>query len=56
MTPFCDGQRQPRPHPLTRTREPVRKTVVMLRREARELLIKPGRKVDTVALVRELRK
>jgi hypothetical protein len=32
------------------------KTAVELRREARELLTTPGRKVDTVALVRELRK
>lgn len=33
-----------------------RKTALQLRREARALLSKPGKKVDTVALLRELRK
>ena len=33
-----------------------RQTAVQLRLEARALLSKPGKKVDTVALLRELRK
>ena len=41
---------------VTKARKRPQKTAVELRREARELLTKPGRKVDTVALVRELRK
>ena len=41
---------------VTKTRKRPRKTAAELRREARELLTKPGRKVATVALVRKLRK
>jgi hypothetical protein len=41
---------------VTKTRKRPHKTAAELRREARELLTKPGKKVDTVALVRELRK
>ena len=36
-------------------RRPI-KTALQLRREAKALLSKPGKKVDTVALLRELRK
>ena len=36
-------------------RRPI-KTALQLRREAKALLSKPGKKVDTAALLRELRK
>ncbi len=41
---------------VTKTRKRPKTTAADMRREARELLTKPGKKVDTVALVRELRK
>jgi hypothetical protein len=41
---------------VTKTAPRPKKTAVQLRREARALLGKPGKKVDTVALLRELRK
>jgi hypothetical protein len=41
---------------VTRARQRPQKTAVEMRREARELLTRPGKKVNTVALVRELRK
>jgi hypothetical protein len=41
---------------VIKARKRPRKTAAELRREARELLTKPGRKVDTVALMRDLRK
>ena len=41
---------------VTRARKRPHKTAAELRLEARHLLTKPGKKVDTVALLRELRK
>ena len=41
---------------VTKTGQRPRKTAQQMRREARALLKKPGKKVDTVALLRELRK
>ena len=46
-----------KPHLLvTKAGQRSRKTAHQMRREARALLKKPGKKVDTVALLRELRK
>jgi hypothetical protein len=41
---------------VTRAARRPRRTAGQLRREARALLSKPGPKVDSVALLRELRK
>ena len=41
---------------VTKAARRPKKTAVQLRREAKALLSKPGKKVDTVALLRELRK
>ena len=41
---------------VTKAGQRPRKTAQQMRREARALLKKPGKKVDTVALLRELRK
>jgi len=41
---------------VTKAARRPRRTALQLRREARALLSTPGRKVDTVALLRELRK
>ena len=41
---------------VTKAGQRPRKTARQMRREARALLKKPGKKVDTVALLRELRK
>ena len=41
---------------VTKAGQRPRKTAHQMRREARALLKKPGKKVDTVALLRELRK
>ena len=41
---------------VTKAARHPRKTAQQMRREARALLKKPGKKVDTVALLRELRK
>ncbi len=41
---------------VTKARKRPHKTAADLRREARALLTKPGKKVDTVTLLRELRK
>ena len=41
---------------VTKAARRPQKTAVQLRREARALLSKPGKKVDTVVLLRELRK
>ena len=41
---------------VTKAAPRPKKTAVQLRREAKALLSKPGKKVDTVALLRELRK
>ena len=41
---------------VTRAAPRPKKTALQLRREAKALLSKPGKKVDTVALLRELRK
>jgi hypothetical protein len=41
---------------VTKTAQRPRRTALQLRREARALLSKSGKKVDTVALLRELRK
>ena len=41
---------------VTKAARRPKKTAVQLRREAKALLSKPGKKVDTVALLHELRK
>ena len=41
---------------VTKALKRPKKTAVKLRREAKALLSKPGKKVDTVALLRELRR
>ncbi len=41
---------------VTKAARRPKKTALQLRREAKALLSKPGKKVDTVALLRELRK
>jgi hypothetical protein len=41
---------------VTKAGQRPRKTAMVMRREAKALLTKPGKKVDTVALLRELRK
>lgn len=41
---------------VTKARQRPHRTAAELRREARELLTKSGKKVDTVSLLRDLRK